>query len=84
MAGHRPHVPWALAELADDGGYEAGVHEAVLAAALLGGCAVYADPYSGRASAGIFVPSAPAAPVYRPGGWERGRYHERYDGWHRG
>ena len=26
----------------------------VLAAALLGGCAVYADPYSGRASAGIF------------------------------
>ena len=56
----------------------------VLAAALLGGCAVYADPYSGRASAGIFVPPPPAAPVYRPRGWERERYHERYDGWHRG
>jgi hypothetical protein len=56
----------------------------VLAAALLGGCAVYADPYSLRASAGIFVPPVAAAPVYRSRGWGHERYQERYDGWHRG
>ena len=56
----------------------------VVAAALLGGCAVYADPYSVRASAGIFVPPVAAAPAYRPRGWERERDHERYDGWRRG
>ena len=38
----------------------------VLAAALLGGCAVYADPYSGRASAGIFVPPHPPPPSIAP------------------
>ena len=48
----------------------------VLAATLLGGCAVYADPYSFRASVGIFAPAPVAvAPAYRP--W-------RYDGWRRG
>jgi hypothetical protein len=56
----------------------------VLAAALLGGCAVYADPYSFRASAGIFVPSAPVAPVYRYRGWRQRYqsqgYQDRYDG----
>ena len=44
----------------------------ILAAAFLGGCAVYADPYSFRASAGIYAP-APAAPYhYRARGWRRG------------
>ena len=58
----------------------------VLVAALLGGCAVYADPYSFRASGGIYVPPAPVvvAPVHRPWGWQRDRYQDRYDGWHRG
>src|SRR5262249_61606515 len=32
---HRPHVARALAQLADDGGLEPGVHEAVLAARVL-------------------------------------------------
>jgi hypothetical protein len=51
----------------------------VLAATLLGGCAVYADPYSFRASVGIFAPAPVAvAPAYRP--WR----YERYDGWRRG
>ena len=55
----------------------------VLAAALLGGCAVYADPYSFRASAGIFAPAPVAvAPVYRPGRYER--FEVRHDGWRRG
>jgi len=43
----------------------------VLAAAFLGGCAVYADPYSFRGSAGIYAP-APAAPNYHYRGWRRG------------
>src|SRR5262249_36392716 len=34
-ARHRPQVARALAQLADDGGLEAGVHEAVLAARIL-------------------------------------------------
>lgn len=58
----------------------------VLAAVLLGGCAVYADSYPFRASAGIYVPPAPVvvAPVYRSPGWQYGRYQERHEGWHRG
>jgi len=48
----------------------------VLIAAFLGGCAVYADPYSFRASGGIYVPG----PVHHDRGYDRG-----YDrGWHRG
>jgi len=42
----------------------------VLVAAFLGGCAVYADPYSFRASAGIYAPAP--APVYHYRGWRRG------------
>jgi hypothetical protein len=42
----------------------------ILVAAFLGGCAVYADPYSFRASGGIYAP----APVH----------HDRDRGWHRG
>ena len=58
----------------------------VLAATLLGGCAVYADPYAFRASAGIYVPPAPVfvAPAYRHWGWHRDRDQERFEGWHRG
>jgi hypothetical protein len=46
----------------------------VLVAAFLGGCAVYADPYSFRASGGIYAPAP--APVHRDRGYDRG--------WHRG
>ena len=56
----------------------------VLAAALLGGCAVYADPYSFRASTGIFVPPAAVAPAYRPRSWRYDRYEDRHEGWRRG
>ncbi len=58
----------------------------VLAAALLGGCAVYADPYPFRASAGIYVrpASVVVAPVYRPRSWQRERYEGRHEGWPRG
>ncbi len=55
-----------------------------LAALLLGGCAVYADPYpyAGPPVGGVYV--APAAvvvaPVYRPWGWHGG-WH---GGWRRG
>ena len=58
----------------------------VLAATLLGGCAVYADPSGLRASVGFYVNPAPAvaAPVYRSRGWQYGRYEERHDGWRRG
>ncbi len=57
----------------------------VLAATLLGGCAVYADPFSLRASAGIFVPPAPVVVApYRHRDWRYERYQERYDGWRRG
>jgi hypothetical protein len=51
-----------------------------LAGLLLGGCAVYADPYpyAGPAVRGVYVAPAPVvvAPVYRPWGW--------HGGWHRG
>ncbi len=58
----------------------------VLAATLLGGCAVYADPYGFRASAGIYAAPAPmvVAPAYRSRGWQYERYEARHDGWHRG
>ncbi len=48
-----------------------------LAALLLGGCAVYADPYPC-----VYVAPAPVvvAPVYRPWGWHGG-WH---GGWRRG
>ena len=55
-----------------------------LAAMLLGGCAVYADPYSFRASAGIFVPPVAVAPAYRHRAWRYERYEDRYEGWRRG
>jgi hypothetical protein len=43
----------------------------VFAAAFLGGCAVYASPYSFGASVGVPAP-APAGPYYHYRGWRRG------------
>jgi hypothetical protein len=54
-----------------------------LAALLLGGCAVYADPYPYAGPVGgVYVAPGPVvvAPVYRPWGWHGG-WH---GGWHRG
>ena len=55
-----------------------------LAAALLGGCAVYADPYSFRASAGIYAPPVVVAPAYRARPWRYYRDDDRHEGWRRG
>jgi len=58
----------------------------VLAATFLGGCAVYADPYPFRASAGIYVTPAPVvvAPVYRSRGWKYERHEDRHEAGHWG
>jgi hypothetical protein len=58
----------------------------VLAAALLGGCAVYADPYGFGASVGIHGAPEPVvvAPAYHSRGWQYDRYEDRYRGWRRG
>jgi hypothetical protein len=58
----------------------------VLAAVLLGGCAMYAGPDGFRTSAGFYANPAPAVagPAYRSRGWQYGRYEERHDGWRRG
>lgn len=57
-----------------------------LTAALLGGCAVYAEPYPFQASAGIYVAPTPVvvAPVYRSPGWGHERHAGWREGWHRG
>ena len=58
----------------------------VLAAALLGGCAVYADPYGFGASVGIHAAPGPVVvvPAYRARGWRYDRYEDRHEGWRRG
>ena len=58
----------------------------VLAAALLGGCAVYADPSGFGASVGIHAgpPAVVVAPAYRSRGWWYDRYEHRHQGWRRG
>jgi hypothetical protein len=44
----------------------------VFAATFLGGCAVYADPYSFRASVGVPGPAPAGHYYYRDRGWRRG------------
>ena len=58
----------------------------VLKATIVGGCAVYADPYLIRASRGIYVTAAPVvvAPIYRSQAWQYESYEECHKGWHRG
>ena len=58
----------------------------VLAAALLGGCAMYAGPDGFGASVGIHAAQRPVvvAPTYRSRDWRYDRYEDRYQGWRRG
>ena len=58
----------------------------VLAAVLLGGCAMYAGPDGLGASVGIYATPRPVvvAPAYRYRDWRYDRYEDRYPGWRRG
>ena len=58
----------------------------VLAAVLLGGCAMYAGPDGFGASVGIYAAPPPVvvAPAYRSRDWRYDRYEDRYQGWRRG
>jgi len=49
-------------------------------ALLVGGCAVYADPYPYSGGVYIAPPPVIVGPVYPGWEWHRGYYHE---GWHR-